>query len=209
MTRRPRSSVSVRANATATPTRDRILYASAELFRRQGYAGTGLKQVLAQADAPLGSLYHFFPGGKEELAEEVLRTGGAFFLRLYEVIADEAPDLVTGLRAFFDGAAQTLRDTDYADACPIGTVAGEIASTHERLRIASSDVFDSWIEALASRSAAAGIEQRRARELAESTVAILEGAFLLSRARRDVAPMATARDTIAAVIERELRRARG
>jgi AcrR family transcriptional regulator len=193
----------------ASQTRERIVAATASLFQRQGFTGSGLKQISAESGAPFGSVYHFFPGGKEELAEEVLRTGGAFFLGLYEVIAEEAPDLVTGLRAFFDGAAQTLRDTDYADACPIGTVAGEIASTHERLRVASSDVFDSWIEALASRSAAAGIEPRRARELAESTVAILEGAFLLSRARRDTAPMATARDTIAEVIERELERARG
>ena len=46
------------------PTRDRILYATAELFRRQGYAGTGLKQVVAEAQAPFGSLYHHFPGGK-------------------------------------------------------------------------------------------------------------------------------------------------
>jgi hypothetical protein len=58
-------------------TGERILFASAELFRRQGYAATGLKQVTGQARAPFGSLYHFLPGGKQQLAEEVLRTGGA------------------------------------------------------------------------------------------------------------------------------------
>ena len=79
-------------SATDTPTRDRILYASAELFRRQGYAGTGLKQIATEARAPFGSLYHFFPGGKEQLADDVLRTGGRFFLALYEAIAGAAPD---------------------------------------------------------------------------------------------------------------------
>src|SRR6187431_207405 len=103
--------------AAATPTRERILYATAELFRRQGYAGTGLKQVVAQAEAPFGSLYHFFPGGKEQLADEVLRTGGAFFLALYHSIADAAPDMVTAIGDFFAGAGETLEATDYQDAC--------------------------------------------------------------------------------------------
>src|ERR1700693_3676029 len=90
--------------ATDIPTRERILYASAELFRRQGYAGTGLKQVVAQAGAPCGSLYHFFPEGKEQLADEVLRTGGRFFLALYRSVSDAAPELVTAVHDFFDGA---------------------------------------------------------------------------------------------------------
>src|SRR5271165_3677256 len=58
-------------------TRDRILDSSAELFRRQGYAGTGVKQIVASANAPFGSLYHFFPGGKEQLGAETLRSSGA------------------------------------------------------------------------------------------------------------------------------------
>src|SRR5215217_1777840 len=100
-------------------TRDRLLFASAELFRRQGYAATGLKQVTAQAEAPFGSLYHYFPGGKEQLGEEVLRRGGAFFLALYEQIADAAEDVASGVSDFFDGAAATLDATEFADACPI------------------------------------------------------------------------------------------
>ena len=73
------------------------MFASAELFRRQGYTGTGLKQVVAEADAPFGSLYHFFPGGKEQLGDEVIRMSGQFFLELFETIADAAPDFVTGV----------------------------------------------------------------------------------------------------------------
>src|ERR1700760_3586083 len=103
------------------PTRDRILYASAELFRRQGYAGTGLKQIAAESGAPLGSIYHFFPGGKQALADEVLRAGGRFSPALYESIAAAAPDLASGVRDFFAGAGETLAATDFADACPIAT----------------------------------------------------------------------------------------
>ena len=138
-------------------TRERILSASAELFRRKGYTGTGLKQIVAAADAPFGSLYHFFPGGKEQLGAEVIRWSGAMYLR-----ADRG-DLRSGARRRDRGArllrrrAETLRETDYADACPIATVALEVASTSEPLREATAEVFESWIAAAAARFAAAGI----------------------------------------------------
>src|SRR6266542_509630 len=133
-----------RAGLGAT-TKDRIRDASAELFRRQGYTGTGVKQIVATAKAPFGSLYHFFPGGKEELGEEVIRWSGGIYLQLIDAFFVPAPDLVSAVRSFFAGAAETLRETDYADACPIATVALEVASTSEPLREATADVFESWI----------------------------------------------------------------
>jgi AcrR family transcriptional regulator len=184
-----------RAATPTPPTRDRLVFASAEFFRRQGYAATGLKQITAQAQAPFGSLYHHFPEGKEQLGEEVLRRGGAFFLALYEQIADAATDVASGVADFFDGAAATLSATDFADACPIATVAGETASTSERLRRAGADAFESWLGALGGRLEAEGVPAPRARELALSTVMLLEGAFLLSRSLRSTVPLHVARDT--------------
>lgn len=191
-------------SAAEIPTRDRILYASAELFRRQGYAGTGLKQIATEARAPFGSVYHFFPGGKEQLADDVLRTGGRFFLALYEAIASEAPDLPTAVADFFAGAAQTLEDTDFADACPIATVAGEIASTHEVLRQATADVFESWLGAVERDAIAAGVPRARARPLALSVLATLEGAFLLSRSLRTTEPMGACAQAAVALVRAAL-----
>jgi AcrR family transcriptional regulator len=187
--------------AERVPTRDRILFAGAELFRRQGYAATGLKQVVAEAEAPFGSLYHHFPGGKEQLGEEVIRAGGAFFLALYEQIAGAAPDVATAIRDFFAGAGETLEATGYADACPIATVAGEIAGTHETLRFAAHDVFESWTGAAADDFAAAGVPADEARALALSVVALIEGAFLLSRAARSTEPMRAAGEAAATLVE--------
>jgi AcrR family transcriptional regulator len=118
----------------ATTTRERILDAGAELFRRQGYAGTGLKQLVARAEAPFGSLYHHFPGGKDELTAEVIRRSAGHYLALFDDVVGPDSDVVEGVRAFFHGAAQTLEDTDYADACPIAVVALEVASTNDTLR---------------------------------------------------------------------------
>jgi AcrR family transcriptional regulator len=171
-------------DATATPTRERILYATAELFRRQGYAGTGLKQVVADAQAPFGSLYHHFPGGKQQLADEVIRAGGAFFQALVIAVYDEEATAEASVRAVFEGAAETLVSTDFQDACPIATVALEVASTNDDLRRATAEVFEQWTAALTERLGE--------RDQALAVVSALEGAFVLSRAQRSVEPMLAA-----------------
>src|SRR5262249_50962612 len=151
----------------------------ADLFQRQGFAGTGIKQILTTARAPFSSLYHFFPGGKDELGCEVIRVAGARYQQLVEAVFDGAPDIVQGVRDCFAGAAETLRATDYADACPIATVALEVASVNEPLRAATAEVFTAWIGACTKRFRAAGLRPARARELAIATINLLEGAFVL------------------------------
>lgn len=175
-----------------TPTRERIVGASAELFRRQGYNATGVKQIVTEAGAPFGSLYHFFPGGKAELGAEVIRWSGGMYGELLPAVFDPAPDLVTGVRDFFAGAAQHLRETGYADACPIATVALEVSSVNEPLREACADVFESWIEKGVERFSDAGIPEAEVRELVLGMIAALEGAFVLARAMRSTEPLEVA-----------------
>jgi AcrR family transcriptional regulator len=185
-------------------TRDRIVDASAELFRRQGYAATGVKQIVTEAQAPFGSLYHFFPGGKEQLGAEAIRTSGALYELLIPAIFDPAPDLVTAVRMFFAGAAEHLRETDYEDACPIATVALEVSSSSETMREACADVFESWIAAGAARHTEAGISEARARELTIAMIAGLEGAFVLARALRSTEALEIAGEVAAAAVQRAL-----
>jgi AcrR family transcriptional regulator len=184
----------------AAETRDRILDTTAELFRRYGYTGTGLKQIVAQANAPFGSIYHFFPGGKQHLGEEVIRRSGRMYQELVEAVFDAAPDIVTGTSDVFTGAAAVLQETDYVDACPIETVALEVASTNEPLRRATAEVFESWIASATNRLAEAGIEQGRARELAIAIITSLEGAFVLSRAMRSPEALLAAGETATAAV---------
>jgi AcrR family transcriptional regulator len=186
-------------------TKDRILDTTAELFRRQGYVGTGMKQIAAEAAAPFGSLYHFFPGGKEDLGGEVIRTSGRLYGQLFAEIASQAPDVVTCVGDFFAGAAETLRETDYADACPIATVALEVASTNEPLRQATAEVFTEWIEGATAYFAHVGIARERARELALSMLCLLEGAFIFSRAMRSTESLHVAGATAAAEVREALR----
>ncbi len=188
-----------------TTTKERILYAAAELYRRKGYTGTGLKEVSVQAQAPFGSIYHHFPGGKEELGEHVIRVSGAFFLQLFVHIADSAPDIETAVEDFFRGAGDTLVATDFQDACPIAVIALEVASTNDALRGATADVFSSWLREAGARFVAAGVPEARARELALSMVAGLEGAFLLCRALRTTEPMIVTGAAAAAEVRQAVR----
>ena len=114
-------------------TKDRIVYATSELFREQGYLATSVKQIVNQAEAQLGSVYHYFPAGKEELGAEAIRVSGALYEQLIPAVFDAAPDVVTGVRDFFDGAGEHLVQTGYADACPIATVALEVSSASPRI----------------------------------------------------------------------------
>jgi AcrR family transcriptional regulator len=188
----------------ATDTKERILDRSGELFRRQGYMATGIKQILDLAGAPFGSLYHHFPGGKRELGAETIRRSGALYGLLFVEYVGPEVDLLTGVREFFAGAAQTLRETDFVDACPIATVALEVSSSDEELRRACADVFTAWIEGGTERLAADGISRARARVLAIQLLAALEGAFVLSRALRSTEPVELAGEATVALFEAEL-----
>lgn len=187
-----------------TSTRERILDASAELFRRQGLTGTGIKQILAQADAPFGSLYHHFPGGKDQLAVETIKRAGAFYEQLVADKLAEHPDLVSGIRGAFISAGETLEETGYADACPIETVALEVASTNEQLRLATAEVFESWLDGLTVLLGHEGVEPTKARALAHTIICALEGAFVLARAARSTDALHACADAMATLVQSAL-----
>jgi AcrR family transcriptional regulator len=184
--------------------KERILDASSELFRRQGLTGTGIKQILDQAQAPFGSLYHHFPGGKDELAAETVKRAGAYYGQLVTEKLLAEPDLVSGVREAFIAAGRDLAATGYADACPVETVALEVASTNERLRLATAEVFDSWLDGLTALMRSEGIEATQAQALAHTILSALEGAFVLARAARRTDALDACADAMARLVESAL-----
>lgn len=171
-------------------TRTRILATAAALFRRQGFTGTGLNQIAAESAAKVGSIYHFYPGGKDELVVTAVRTAGPAYAALV-LDALTGPDPVAALRHAFDRAATDLAATGYADACPIATIAMEAASTNEPVRAATAEVFTDWIARFTAWYAE-HVPADLARELALTTLSALEGAFVLARALRDGEPLRAA-----------------
>ena len=183
-------------------TRDRIIVATNELFRRHGYNGTTLTQISEASAATIGSIYHFFPGGKEALAVAVIEATGAVYRELFESIVAEADDPAAAYVDFFTGAAAVLEESDFIDPCPIGTVAREVANTSEPLREAAERAFDSWIDAAHAHLTTAGIPSDVAADLAIVFVATVEGTFVLSRTQRSTSPLIVAGRHLAALVER-------
>ncbi|MBC2904724.1 TetR/AcrR family transcriptional regulator [Streptomyces sp. PSKA01] len=181
-------------------TRARIQGAATMLFRRHGYSATGLKRVATEAEAPFGSIYHFFPGGKQQLAEDMIRTSGPEYGRMVLAVLDSVPDPTESLVHAFEAAADDLAAADYADACPIGTVALEVASSNEVLRAATAEVFEEWVDNAAQWFGRWVVDPTAARSLAYSMIMMLEGAFMLSRAARDPEPLRVAGRSMAELL---------
>jgi AcrR family transcriptional regulator len=188
-------------------TRTRIQGAATVLFRRNGYTGTGLKRIATEAEAPFGSIYHFFPGGKQQLAEETIRTSGAAYGLMVLALLDSVPDPVESVAHAFEAAADDLAATDYADACPIATVALEVASTNDILRVATAEVFAEWVSAGEQWFGRWVSDQNAARSLAYSMIMMLEGAFVLSRAARDPEPLRVAGRSMAELLRTAIEQA--
>lgn len=188
-------------------TRDRILDAAAELYRRQGMSATGLKQISAAARAPFGSIYHHFPGGKESISAEVIRSEG---IRYAQFVGAQLAgvDPAHGIEAVFESAAQLLESQDYSEACSIETIALEVASTNERLRLEAADVFDTWLRQLTGWFGQLDIDDDQSRRLATVMLTALEGAFVLCRTLRSVDPMRIAGQGVQAAVDAVLTSAR-
>jgi AcrR family transcriptional regulator len=181
----------------ARSTRESILTAAAELLRRNGYAGVGMKDIGAASGAPIGSLYHHFRGGKAQIAREALLQAGAAYGLLLPTIVDAHTDLGTAVEAIFDQAAEDIEQTGWATMCPVAGVAAEVADTVEDVRHAAAGIFDDWIAGGAAYLAARGVDADTARDVTTTIVVALEGAFLLARVMRSGEPLRAAGRTLA------------
>jgi AcrR family transcriptional regulator len=188
----------------ATDTRERIIDSTAQLYRHQGMAATGLKQIAAAAAAPFGSIYHHFPGGKEEISEHVIHSEGMRYSALVAPDLAAVDDVASGIPDVFASAARQLEAAGYAEACSIETIALEVASTNERLRIATATVFTAWISELAVWFAQTGLGEAACRRLALAFLTSMEGAFVLCRSLRSTEPMTAAGAAVSAFVRAEL-----
>jgi hypothetical protein len=124
-------------------------------------------------------------------------------------VMDASATIEESVRNVFSGAAAVLRESDYEDACPIATVALEVASTNEPLREATAEVFEKWIVAATERFVSAGIAEAKARELAIGMIAAVEGAFILARATRSTEAMDVAGAMASGMLEAALHESHG
>lgn len=185
-------------------TRDRLLTTTAALFQRNGFNGTSMKAIIYGADATTGSLYHFFPGGKNDLAAEVIVTAGRGYLELFALVTAMATNSTDAISMLFEGAADTLERSDFVDACPIFTVAHEVASSDEPLRLACQQAFDDWTAHAVVMFGRDGMRPKPAAELATTVIAALSGAFILARTSRNANLMRSTGQLISGIVKRSI-----
>lgn len=173
----------------ARSTRESILTATAELMRVKGFGAVGMKDVVAASGAPIGSIYHHFPGGKTQIAREALVAAGAAYGLLIPTLVAPHDDLGEAVESVFAQAATDMAETGFANMCPVGTVAAEVADTVEELRDATSAVFTGWLDGGTAYFESRGIPPTAARDLTITVVSALEGAFVLARSLRDAEPL--------------------
>lgn len=172
-----------------TDTRERVLRTAATLFQTQGYHATGLNQVLAEGGAPKGSLYFHFPGGKEQLASEALALSGGEMCDLIKAALDAADEPEAAVGAVLQALADALEASDFTAGCPVATVALDAAGDSEAIRTACERVYASWTDTISDHLVGHGVAADRSAALAVVLVASIEGALLLAKTRRDVAPL--------------------
>ncbi|NGO70188.1 TetR family transcriptional regulator C-terminal domain-containing protein [Streptomyces boncukensis] len=184
----------------ALGTRERIVRTTSRLMQRQGYDGTGIKQISREAGATLGSVYHFFPGGKQELAVAAIRHGdGEFADMLREVLAGEhTPEAAVAacVRSLVEG----LRASDWADGCPVTATALGTAGRVPDIQQAAAEAFARWRGLVFDKLKAAGIAEDDARELASTVISTLEGAELAAQVARSAEPLEAAGRHLARLI---------
>lgn len=186
-------------------TRERLLRAGEQLFRAQGYEGTGLKQLSQAAGAPWGSLYHFFPSGKEQLGAEIVAYAGELYRASWQAAFERFGDPAETIERIFAAEAKILEGSDYRNGCPIASVALDVASTNESLRAACASAFEGWLETIALALASAGAPADDARALAGFVLSCLEGAIVLSRAAKSPAPLLQSARFVRRAVDREAR----
>jgi AcrR family transcriptional regulator len=165
----------------STHTPDRIREAMTQLMRRQGYGATGVKDVTREAGATVGSVYHFFPEGKRQIAADALVASGGAYIALVPLLMDPHPNLGKAIRAFFAAAAEDIERADWATMCPVAAVGAETADVEPQLRDVCAGIVESWIDQATAYFRMRGLTPAAARELTLAALAALEGALVLAR----------------------------
>ncbi|SCW53260.1 transcriptional regulator, TetR family [Rhizobium mongolense subsp. loessense] len=164
----------------------------AEIFRELGFEGATLSRITERTGIGKGSLYHFFPGGKEEMAAAVLAEVDTWFEQfVYEPLRRDDP--AEAIAAMWKNADAYFRSG--GRICLVGAFA--LDETRERFATTINDYFQRWIDALAGALVRSGRPASEARAAAENAVLGIQGALVLSRALDDKALFKRALDQMA------------
>jgi AcrR family transcriptional regulator len=183
--------------------RERMVYEAAQQLRRAGVTATGLRQVVAEADAPRGSLQHYFPGGKDQLVAEALQWSGSWAADRVRAHVSEMrrPSPSRLFTAVVDEWSADLRARDFERGCPVAGAVVDCAQGNETVRQAAAGALETWRAPITEALVTMGRTRRRAETLSTLMLCALEGALVLARASRDTSPLRLVARELAPVLD--------
>lgn len=171
--------------------REQILETTCSLMEKQGYHGTGLNEIVKESGAPKGSLYHYFPEGKEQIASEaVLQSGRMTAERIRNGLSGNA-DAAKAIHAFVLNIADHVESSGFSAGGPLTTVAMETATQSERINLACREAYGLLQTAFQEKLVESGYAKTKAAELGVFITAAIEGGIILSRTHHTSDPLRT------------------
>ncbi|GAA3474481.1 TetR/AcrR family transcriptional regulator [Nonomuraea roseola] len=173
--------------------RERMVFGAAQLIRRDGVTATGMRDVAAHAQAPRGSLQHYFPGGKEQLVNEAVAWAGAYAgKRVARFLGELSEPSPSGLfAAMVRQWTDEFEKAGFVAGCPVAAATVDCADSSDSVRAAAAAAFAHWSSAVAQALEGMGVPGPRAGSLATLMISSLEGAILMARTERDVRALTT------------------
>jgi AcrR family transcriptional regulator len=176
--------------------RQRLVAGAADMMRRRGLNATSVRELAKHAQAPLGSTYHYFPGGKYQLAAEAVQWADDLTARA--LIKELRAGPLAGLRAFLQMWRKILTDSDFGAGCPVLAASVEdLPEDATAPRDAAAAAFGNWTSILAQSLRDHGATDVDAHRIAIVIVAAVEGSVAMCRALRSAEPL----DQVAAQLE--------
>lgn len=161
-----------------------MIEGAARLLAERGFQGTSFAEVIELTGAPRGSIYHHFPGGKDQLVGEAMAFAGARVVALLEAKAGEP---ATGVTAYFLHLwREVLLRSDFRAGCSV--LAVTVATESPLLQEQAAKVFESWRLGLGRLLEQGGLTAADAGSFAAMLIASSEGAVVLSRSQHTTEP---------------------
>ncbi|MFD4603807.1 TetR/AcrR family transcriptional regulator [Streptomyces sp. NPDC058464] len=181
--------------------REQIVAGAADMIGRRGLNATSIRETAKYTGAPLGSTYHYFPDGKQQLAMEAVRHTGEWTARSLRKALEAGP--VAGLRGFLAVWRRIVVDSGFQAGCPVLAVSIEEPPVDDETPpalAAAADVFTTWESLLADSLRTHGVEPRQAAQLSTLIVAAVEGTVAMCRARRSAQPLDDVAEQLEAIV---------
>lgn len=189
--------------------KDVLIETASRLFKVRGYCGVGLNDIIEESGIPKGSLYYYFPEGKEQLAIAAIDNTKKLVMEDIQAVFADTSNLSTSnpidaFQAYVYELSRVFGEGGDPIGSPIGTIAGEKHSTSEPIRLACEATFKDWQSIYTEKFLEAGYAEQQATSLAIVFHALTEGGILLALTMKSGKPLETIAEQIPSLFAKAL-----